>query len=519
MREADVGPSGVSSATPGRRLADAWPAIAVAATCAFLINLDQASVPVANPSISDALGASIGDLQWIYNAYLLPLAVFLVLAGTLADRNGRERVLVVGLALFIAGSLGAALAQSVEMLVGMRAVEGLGAALVLPSTISILRSLFGGRQLAAALGLWVTGAIAGAALGPVIAGVLLRTFSWQSVFWPNIVLGLVCIVLVVPRFRSPSRSDVVEPIHGLWNLGWGLGLAGLVWGLIEAGARGWTSPSVLVPLLVGAAVLALTIASSDWVTRARPGEPAADRRLLGIGLTIIVLLLIGAAGSFFLLAIYLQRGLGLSPLETGMRMLAQTGVAALVAPLAGRLIGRIGLRPMLVLAFAMQAVALVGLSRLDETSTYIHVVPYQLMIALTVAIVPTASLTIVLASAPADRGGLFSGLQTTALSVGNVLSVAVLGTLISSVVGERFLDALAERGLPALEPDAAELAQGSAPEIASYTEQQRRLLEDATLDAFTSAMGLAFLLAAVVSVFAIAVSLALGKRRLVATSG
>ena len=501
------------------RLSGAWPTIAVATTGAFLINLDQASVPVANPSISDALGASVGDLQWIYNAYLLPLAVLLVIGGTLADRFGRERILGLGLVLFVAGSLGAAIVDAVGPLIAMRGVEGVGAALVLPSTISMVRSRFGGPALARALAIWVTGAIAGAALGPIIAGLLLRSASWHAVFWPNIALGLVSIAVVATRFRGAAATDVGEQIRGWWNLGMGLGLAGVVWGLIEAGARGWTAPAVLGPLLAGAVVLALTVAGSSWITRARAGERPTDLRLLGVGLAIIVLLLIGAAGSFFLLAIYLQRGLGLSPLETGVRMLAQTGLAALVAPFAGRLIGRVGLRPMLIAAFALEAGALFGFAALDETSTYANVFPYQVMIAIAVGIVPTASLTIVLASAPRDRGGLFSGIQTAALSVGNVLSVAVLGTIVSSVVGSRFLDALAERGLPELDADPAELGQGLAPETTSLSGEQLELVDEATLDAFTAAMGVSFLAAAGVSIAAIGVVLTLGRRRIATASG
>lgn len=481
---------------PRHALIRAWPTLAVAAGGAFVINLDQGGVPVANPRISDALGASLADLQWIYNAYLLPVAVLLVSGGALADRFGRRRILVFGLALFVAGSAGSALSQSTQQLIAVRLVEGVGAALIVPATIAALRPAFSGRALSMALGWWVAGAIGGAALGPIIAGALMVSWSWRSVFWSNIALGLVCLAVALARVRSAEAARAAEPLRGGWNLAVAVGLAALVWGLIRAGSHGWTSIDALGPIAGGLLVLVVIIRASGWLVEGRLGEGADIRRLL-VGLGSIVLLLLGAVGAYFLLAFYLQRGLGVSPLEAGVALLPQTAVAALLTPLAGRMIAAAGVGPMLAFAFAAELAALLVLSRLDESSTYLFLVSPMVLIAFALSIIPTASLLLAVGTAPPDRAGFLSGVQASSVYVGNVLSVAVTGSVVASTVAARFDRALAARGLQPVEAaDGTMLAQGVAPEVAGLKPLEQAALEQATLDAFASAVGSALLIGA-----------------------
>ena len=385
-----------------------WAAVAVGLLGALLINLDRAAVLIANPSIADSLGASLADLQWVANAYLLPLTVLLVAGGALADRFDRGKMLLLGLALFCLGSVGSALSHTIEVLISMRVVEGVGAALVLPATIAVIRAAVSGRRLALALGFWVAGATAGAAVGPLIGGVLLAALSWRAIFWPNVAIGILSMGVVVMVLRGTATASRRSSLHVGWNLVIALGLTGVVWGLIGAGSSGWASERVLLVLAVG---FALLVAVSLRVRAAvgRRGRKGMDIRfLLGV-LSMTVLFLFGMVGTFFLLVIYLQRVQGFSPLETGMLVLPFTAVAALFAPVVGWAMSRVGRRAMLLTGFGLELAALAGLSRLGTSSSYHDVWPFLLLLGLGAATIPTVTLDLVMARAREARAGMFRG--------------------------------------------------------------------------------------------------------------
>ena len=506
------------SSWPGRsgslRLADSGAlatssmlVLGVSAVGGFVINLDQASIPVANPTIGSDLGATLRDFQWVINAFLLPLVVLLVAGGALGDRFGRVRLLAGGLALFALGSLVAALAPSIDVLLVGRVAQGVGAALVIPSALGAIRAVFSGQALASALGLWFAAVLTGVAIGPLLAGVLLDTAGWREVFWLDFALGALGAALAVRAASALTELPSVFELDVVGNVLVGVGLGGLVWGLVEAGSRGWTSLVVLAPLAVGGGVLLVAVART-----LRGSRRWLDLRKVSGGLLIVTMALFGLGGAYFFLALYLQRVLGYSALETGAALLPQTMVGAVFASVTGRLLGRVPVCLVLAVGLLLEFVAIAGFSRLDATSGYADVWPFLVLMGITVATVPVATTELVLRAAPPERGSLMSGLQMTAINLGTVLSIAALGSLVASAVGSRYLDALDRVGLAGVtevsSDEAADLAQAIPPVPHDAAHETAELFRQAGFDAFTSGMSTALVVAAACVLAAIALVVA-----------
>ena len=336
---------------------------------------------------------------------------------------------------------------------------------MLPASIAVIREAVPGHRLALALGLWVAGATAGAAVGPLIGGVLLAASSWRAIFWPNVAIGILSIGVVLMALRGTATTSRRSSLHAGWNSVIALGLTGVVWGLIDAGSSGWTSGRVLLALVVG---LALLVAVSLRVRAAvgRRGWLGMDVRFLLGTLSMTVLFLFGLVGTFFLLAIYLQRVLGFSPLETGILVLPLTAVAALFAPLVGWAVSRVGRRAMLLTGFGLEVAALAGLSRLGTSSSYHDVWPFFLLLGLAAATIPTVTLDLVMARAREAKAGIVSGFQTAAFHLGNVISIALLGSVAASTVVGAYTTRLHDAGLDAggqlIGPKSVSLPRGSS---------------------------------------------------------
>ena len=479
-----------------------WAVLTVAVLATFLVNMDEAAVPVATPRIGDALGASLAELQWVYAGFLLPLAALLVTGGALADRLGSRRVLVAGLLVFVAGSAASAATSSPGPLVAMRVIEGVGAAFVLPASLAVLRSAFAGPALARAIGTWVAGAIGGAAAGPLLAGALLAAFSWRSVFAPNVILGAVVVVLALvalpPGVRSPAE------LRWRWNLVLAAGLVALVWGLINAGSHGWGSGRVLPAIVAGPLALA---ALGAVVWRRAAASPAVDAGALAAGLGLTQLSLFAAVGPFFLLLIWFQRVLELSPLRAGIYVLPLSGIAAGLSPLWGRWVGRHGTALLLPVAFVAEVAGLAGLSTIDGGSSYASIVPFLLLIGLAMGALSTCTISLIVRSVPPERGGAVSGTHGAAVHVGNSLAVAVAGSVVAASVAGEYSGALRRAGLPQtpalLSAAKADLAQGIAGSGA---------FRRPGVDAFTLAMGHAVLVSACVAGVGLACAVAYSLR-------
>ena len=321
----------------------------------FMVVLDNLVVSTAIPAIRVDLGASLEQLEWTVNAYTLAFAVFLLSGAALGDRFGRKRMFIVGVGIFTAASAAAALAPSADWLIAARAVQGLGAAIVTPLTLTILSDAVSRERRGAALGAWSGIAGLAVAMGPLVGGAVVDGIGWQWIFWLNVPVGLVLLPLAT-QLRESHGPDKALDLPGLVLAS--AGMLGLVWGVIHGNGDGWSSPGIVGALAGGAALLGAFVA---WELRAR--EPMLPMRFFrnrafAAANGASLLMYFGMFGSIFLLVQFFQTAQGYSPLKAGLLLLPWTAMELVVAPIAGALSDRIGGRPLLAAGLALQAVGL-----------------------------------------------------------------------------------------------------------------------------------------------------------------
>jgi EmrB/QacA subfamily drug resistance transporter len=397
----------------------------------FMASLDNLVVTTALPSIRDHLHASLAGLQWTVNAYTLTFAVLLLTGATLGERYGRRRMFVAGLGLFTLGSAAAALAPSIGMLIAARAVQGVGAAVLIPLTLTLLSASVAPERRGLALGAW--GAVGGLAIavGPLVGGAVVEGASWQWIFWLNVPIGLAVLPLAWTRLTESYGPATRLDLPGLVLAS--LGLFGIVLGVVRGNDHGWTSLTVLPPMVIGALLIVAFIA---WELRApEPMLPLGLFRSRGFTLTNVasMLMFFGMFGSIFLLAQFLQVVQGYSPLEAGLRTLPWTGMPVLIAPVAGILSDRIGGRPLLATGLALQAIGLGWLAAVSSpTVAYLTLVPAFVVsgVGMSLFFAPVAN--VVLGSVRRDQEGIASGANNAIRELGGVFGIAVLGAVFSA---------------------------------------------------------------------------------------
>ena len=408
----------------------AW-TFAVTSAALFMASLDNLVVTTALPSIRDHLHASLQGLQWTVDAYTLTFAVLLLTGATLGERYGRRRLFVAGLGLFTAGSAAAALAPGIGWLVTARAVQGVGAAIVIPLTLTLLSAAVSPQRRGLALGAW--GAVGGLAIaiGPLVGGAVVEGASWQWIFWLNVPIGIVLLPIAWARLTESRGPATSLDLPGLVLAS--LGLFGIVLGVVRGNDHGWTSVTVLPPIVIGALLVAAFIA---WELRARePMLPMHLFRSRGFTLTnaASLLMFFGMFGSIFLLAQFLQVVQHYSPLQAGLRTLPWTAMPVFVAPVAGALSDRIGGRPLLVIGLALQATGLGWLATvITPTVPYGALVPAFVIsgIGMSLFFAPVAN--VVLSSVRRDQEGIASGATNAIRELGGVFGIAVLGAVFAA---------------------------------------------------------------------------------------
>jgi EmrB/QacA subfamily drug resistance transporter len=318
--------------------------------------LDNLVVGVALPSIRSDLGGSIESLEWTVNAYTLAFAVLLMTGAALGDRFGRKRMFLTGVGVFTGASALAALAPSIEGLVAARAIQGAGAALVTPLTLTLVSEAFTPERRAAALGIWGGISGLGVALGPFVGGLVVEGLAWQWIFWLNVPIGLALIPLAGRMLTESRGPDAALDLRGLALAG--TGLFALTFGIVRGEALGWTSATV-VGVLGGAVALLAGFVAHERRTAA-PMLPMRFFRSRAFSATsgLSFAMFFGTFGAIFLLSQFFQTAQGLGPFEAGLRTLPWTGAPMLVAPLAGLLATRIGTRPLMAAGLALQAIGL-----------------------------------------------------------------------------------------------------------------------------------------------------------------
>jgi EmrB/QacA subfamily drug resistance transporter len=426
----------------------------------FMVTLDNLVVTTALPSIREDLGASISDLEWTVNAYTLAFAVFLMPGAALGDRFGRRKMFVIGLAIFTVSSALAALAPGTGELIAARAVQGLGAAIVLPLTLTLLSEAFPAGKRGVALGIWSGISGLGVALGPVVGGAVVDGISWQWIFWLNVPVGIVVIGLSFLRLAESTGPARRLDLPGIALAG--LGLLGLTYALVGAPEEGWTSAATLVPALTG---IALLVAFVAWELRTEaPMVPMRFFRSRAFSATngASLAMYFGMFGAIFLLAQFFQTVQGLSPLEAGLRILPWTAMPIFIAPLAGLLSDRIGARPLMAGGLALQAGSLVWFaSILKPDMPYGDIVVPFMMAGAGMALVFSPAANAVLSAVRPSEAGQASGATNAIREVGGVLGVAVLASVFvgagSFATPQGFVDGLQ----PAVLVAAAVLALGA----------------------------------------------------------
>jgi EmrB/QacA subfamily drug resistance transporter len=404
---------------------------AIVSIALFMVVLDNLVVTNALPSIREDLGATIQSLEWTVNAYTLSYAVLLLTGAALGDRFGRRRMFVLGLALFTVASAAAALAPTTSALIAARAVQGVGAAIVTPLTLTLLAGAFPAEKRGLAIGAWSGISGLGVALGPLVGGAVTQGISWHWIFWLNVPIGLALLPLALRGLNEshgPARS-LDLPGVGLASAG----MLGIVYGIVRGAELGWTSTTVLSSLIAGAVLMAGFLA---W--EARTPEPMLPLRFFRSrafsSVSVVSLaMMFGVFGSIFLLAQFFQVTQGYSPLEAGLRTLPWTGMPMLIAPIAGLLSDRIGSRPLMAAGLALQAGAIAWLASVSTPNVpYGELVIPFVMAGTGMALVFAPAANAVLGAVRPEEAGQASGATNAIRELGGVLGVAVLASVFAS---------------------------------------------------------------------------------------
>ncbi len=408
-----------------RRRVPVWLAIVAASLPMFMATLDNLVMTSALPVIDADLGASVGQLSWFLNAYTLTFATFMLPAATLGDRLGRRRMMLAGLALFTLASIASALSTSSEALIAARAVQGLGAAAIMPLSLTLLAAAVPPAMRAAAIGIWGGVSGLGVALGPVIGGAVVEGVSWQAIFWLNVPVALVAVPLLlvaIPESRGPWQR--LDPV-GVLLLGGAVFLG--IWGIVHGNEDGWSDPMVLGPLVLAVALLpAYVLWARGRAHAVLPLRLFSDRGF-SVANVIFLMFTLGMFGAVFLLAQYLQIVQGYSPLEAGVRTLPWTAAPMVVAPIAGALVGRVGYRALLFPGLVLQTVSLVWFAVVTENgSDYSSFIVPLLMAGVGMGLTFAPGAAMVLDGLPDDDFAIASSANSTVREFGVALGIAVL---------------------------------------------------------------------------------------------
>jgi EmrB/QacA subfamily drug resistance transporter len=465
--EAELNSSELLGAPVGGRAANPWGTLLTVALGVVMVGLDGTVVSIANPAIGRSLHASLADLQWITNAYLLALAVVLIPGGKLGDRYGRRRVFLIGVVGFTLTSVGVAVVGSVAGVIIMRTLQGAFGGLLLPNTIALLRAAFPPEELNRAVGIWSASSAAAIAGAPVIGGVLVENVSWQSAFLLNVPIGIAtvaCGLAVMPESRESVRQRFDIP--GLILLA--LAIFCLIFGVIHSEAWGWGDPRIL-GLLAASALFTASFILLEQRTPAPliPLHLFADRSIT-LGVITLMLTFFALYGVLFFISLFFQNVQGLDAVQAGIRLLPLIGVFAVASPFAGRITTRFGARVPITFGLALATISLVGLVGLKENSSFWALCPSLVGIGLGVALVVVASTEAIIANAPLDEAGLAGGLQGISVQLGGVLGASILGSILAARVDGVLPSELAHHRLPAsvaaaVKSQAEVVDQGSVP--------------------------------------------------------
>jgi EmrB/QacA subfamily drug resistance transporter len=398
----------------------------------FMIMLDNTVVNVALPSIQKDLGSSLSGLEWTVNGYTLSFAVLLATGGRLGDIFGRRRVFLIGVVLFAASSVAAGLALGTTTLIASRIVQGIGGALMMPATLSIVTNAFEPHERGKAIGTWAGVSALALAIGPVVGGLLTEHVSWRAIFYLNVPVAIAAVVVTLFAVRESRDESVGREVDYLGVGTLTAGLTALVLALIEGNSWGWGSISIVALFATSVLMLAAFIAIERRVKAPMVEFPLfASRNFIGSNLIALVVTFAMLA-QFFFLALYMQNILGYSPLAAGVRFLPATLMIVLIAPIAGRLTDRIGPRWLIATGLLLVSGALYWLTTINVGTTYADIWPSFILMGFGMALVMSPMSTAAMNAVAVAKAGVASGILSMNRMIGGTLGVAVIGAVFQS---------------------------------------------------------------------------------------
>ncbi|WP_419993342.1 MFS transporter [Streptomyces boninensis] len=490
-----------------------WLTLLSVAIGVMMVALDGTIVAIANPAIQKDLGASLADVQWITNAYLLALAVALITAGKLGDRFGHRQTFIIGIVGFAAASGAIGLSGSVSLVIAFRVLQGLFGALLMPAALGLLRASFPAEKLNAAIGIW--GAVIGAstAAGPIVGGLLVEHVSWQSVFFINVPVGIIALLLGLWILLDHRAEHAPRSFDILGIVLLSAAMFSLVWALIKANEWEWGSGKTIGFLVASVVCFVLFVL---WERKAKePLLPLGMFRSvpLSAGTALMVLMAFGFMGGIFFITFYLQNVHGMSPVDSGLHLLPLTAMMIVSSPLAGAVITKIGPRVPLVVAMLLTAVAMFGMSTMDAESGTAVTSLWFALLGLGLAPVMVGATEVIVGNAPLEHAGVAGGLQQAAMQVGGSLGTAVLGAVMASRVDSDLPSRWAEAKLPPMDAKTEAGVKGAAevgiapPAPKGTPEQVVEAMRGVVHGSFISGMGLALTCAGVIAVVAAGIAL------------
>jgi EmrB/QacA subfamily drug resistance transporter len=409
-----------------------WWTLAAVSFGLFMIMLDNTVVNVALPAMQRSLNVGPSELEWIVVAYALTFATLMLTGGKLADLFGRRKIFVIGLVIFTASSLACGLAPNAAFLIGARAVQGVGSALMNPATLGIIAATFPPRQRGTAIGIWAGTSAMALAIGPLVGGLLTEKINWSWIFYVNVpvgILGIAVTLWAVDESRDMSKEQRLD-LPGLVSSA--VGLFALTYAFIEANTYGWTSARILSLFAVAVVALALFVA-----LEARQRLPMLDLSLFRnptfSGANVAMLLVaLAMFGIFFFNSLFMQNVLGYSPIQTGAVFLPMTMLIILIAPQAGRFSDKIGSRWLIGGGMTLLTISLLLFARLHQGSTFWNILPALLVGGTGMALTMTPATAAAMSSVPVDKAGVGSAVLNTARQIGGSLGIAIMGAVVAS---------------------------------------------------------------------------------------
>jgi len=481
-----------------------WKILSVLCISLVTVVVAVSSLNVAIPTIIRELGADSTQSLWIIEAYALVFAGVLLPAGALGDRFGRKFALLGGLVIFGVMAGVASLSTSPGQLIGARAIMGIGAALIMPATLSIITNVFPPHERQKAIATWAGLAGAGGAIGPLMSGLVLKWFWWGSVFFVNIPLVILLIALVwfiVPNSKNPN-GEALDPPGALFSV---VMLGALVFGIIEGPAKGWASGTVL-----GSFAIALVGGLAFFLWESRASNPMLDPRLFklrgfSMGSLAITFAFFCMFGMFFLISQYLQFVHGYTALEAGVRTLPSALVMVIVSPRSPQISAKLGMRNCVRIGFGLVAVAFVGMSTLGVDSAYWPLAIFLMVMAAGLGMLMPPASGMIVASVPLSKSGVGSAVNDVTRELGGAVGIAIMGSILATVYKSSMADKIAGAPIPDAVRPVVEDSIGRAFAVAEQTAAQAgpeaaAALRKAAAESFISGSHVTFLVAAGVAV-------------------